>query len=134
MILCSGCFDGFHAGHVAYLRQVAKVASDRGEPWAIAVASDDYVRKAKRRAPRWTYDERVSVLLSLRLSPEPQIVAHGKDGAAEAITVMRPSRFLKGSDWKDRMPEKDVAACRAVGAEISFTSVYGAHSSDRWTT
>lgn len=128
MILASGCFDGLHAGHVAYIEEAARLC-DTGEQLAVAVASDDYIHLMKGHAPKWAIDARMAVILSL--SAVDVVVAHGLSGAADAIHVVRPRVFVKGIDWEGKLPVDVQNACDEVGCEIVFVdSGITLHTSD----
>lgn len=128
MILCSGVFDGLHAGHVAYLN-AAKTLTYPGEAFAVAVASDAYVQWHKQRTPIWTLRDRIAVVFALALVD--RVMAHGDDGAADAIRASRPRIFVKGKDWEGRLPNAVVLACHDVGCAIAFVeSGVSQHTSD----
>lgn len=118
MILCSGCFDGLHAGHVAYLRGAAALTEPRESLW-VAVACDDYIRLHKGREPHWPAESRASVLKALMFVTDT--VSHGPDGAAHIIRWLRPRMFVKGDDWRLMgLPEDVIAACVEVGCTMAF--------------
>ncbi len=118
MVLCSGCFDGLHAGHVTYLEAAGELCGEH-ELLVVAVASDQYVKKHKGRSPKWTYNERAAVVSALTCVH--LIVAHDDQGAAEAIRVLRPRLFVKGGDWRSKgIPDEDQIACVEVGASLVF--------------
>ena len=118
MVLAAGCFDGLHAGHVTYL-DAAKGLCQDAEPLVVAVASDGYVKQAKKRSPAYTHEDRVLVVAALTCVDV--VVTHSERGAAEAIRVLRPRLFVKGADWRLKgLPDDDQIACVEVGASIVF--------------
>jgi cytidyltransferase-like protein len=125
MILCSGCFDGLHAGHVAYL----EAARREGHVLVVAVASDDYIRRVKRREPTHALAERLRVVRALRIVDA--VLPHGVAGAADVIRQQRPAVFVKGQDWKRNGLAPDVIdACIDVGCRIEYVdSGYQVHTS-----
>ena len=128
MILCSGVFDGLHAGHVAYLRAAYGLGQGR-EPVVVALANDQYVRQVKQRVPRWTVDQRAMVLFELRTVA--RIVYHGPKGAVTAIQHLRPRVFVKGKDWEGLLSPEIHEACEACGCQIVYVdSGVTGHSSD----
>ena len=116
MILCSGVFDGLHAGHVAYLREAAKRLD--GDALVVAVAPDDYVRRHKGREPRWPLSDRLLTVDALGLVD--RVIAHGVDGVEDVILAYRPRLFVKAEDWKDRLTDAVLGACFASGTSILF--------------
>lgn len=113
MILCSGCFDGLHAGHVAYLR--AAYALGRGrEELVVVVADDEYIRRVKEREPVWSLYDRMRVIEELRCVSTTCV--HGPEGAYYAIHQLKPRVFVKGKDWADKPWLID--ACASANCEL----------------
>jgi glycerol-3-phosphate cytidylyltransferase-like family protein len=48
-------------------------------------------------------------------------VVQSENGWASVLQY-RPQVFAKGEDWRGRMPQATLDACKEVGAEIVFTS------------
>ena len=119
MILCSGVFDGLHAGHVAYLT-AAMQFKQPGEALVVAVAPDDYVRRTRLREPSWSLADRMLPLEAVR--GVDGVLAHGVDGAADAITALEPRLFVKGPDWRASggVPGDVQDACYLTGALVMF--------------
>lgn len=119
-VLVDGAFDPLHAGHVAYL-QCARWAKQA--PILCAVASDDDIR-AKGREPLLPQSSRASVLDAICDA------VYVKDRPTEqVIDQMRPRAYVKGMDWRDRLPVEQVEACRRVGAEVVFIDAGNGDSS-----
>ena len=125
MILASGCFDGLHAGHVRYL-QAVKDATD--QKVVVAVAPDAYIRETKHREPYWTQDERCYVVSRLPMVCDvlPQIQA----SVATLISTYAVTVFAKGMDWRDRLPEDVLEACRRKRVALLFVDTPGKHTSE----
>lgn len=126
MVLCSGAFDGLHAGHVRYLAAARRLAGPE-EPVRVAVAPDAYIQTHKCRNPHWNQADRWRTVQAVRgveafAQPEPSV--------AETIRHEAPRLFVKGVDWAGRLPSDVVAACREVGAVIVFVDTDGVHTSD----
>ena len=116
MILCSGCFDGLHAGHVAYLTVAADLR--HWEELFVAVAPDSYIRRTKGHQPRWGQLNRCNLVMAVKgvneAWPDPS------QTPAEVIREKKPRIFLKGSEWAGRLPADVVAACQEVGCQILY--------------
>lgn len=109
-VLVSGCFDLFHAGHVAFFRE----ASTYGDLY-VSVGSDENIRLLKGKAPMFSQEERVFIVKSIR-SVTDAFVASGSgllDFEPE-LKRIRPDRFVVNRDG--HTPEKD-ALCRGYGVE-----------------
>ena len=126
MVLCSGCFDGLHAGHVRYLQ--AAHALSRTEALCVAIAPDDYIHHWKRRPPFWDQQARAATVLALGVVD--RVICQTADTPASLIRAHRPRYFVKGPDWKHRLPEDVIEACRDVGCRIVFTETPGTHTSE----
>ena len=127
MILCSGCFDGLHAGHVAYLE-----AADRfrlpDERLMVAVAPDSYIRTQKGREPFWPQLERGYAVEAIDYVDA--VVLHDAPSVAEVIRLYRPRVFVKGSDWTETTLPLDVQeACVTAGCAVEFVYTPGKHTS-----
>lgn len=125
MVLCSGAFDGLHAGHVRYLAAAKKLAQP-DEPVEVAIAPDDYVVTKTDKKPRWSQSDRWRTVLELKgLNPLPQPEA----SVADTIKRSQPRVFVKGIDWAGKLPADVVTACREVGALIVYVDTDGTHAS-----
>ena len=93
-VFVSGCFDLFHAGHAAFLRE----ASSYGKLY-VAVGSDKNVQLLKGKAPYFSQAERCFIINSLRYVEEA-FVASGTgllDFAPDAERL-KPDIFVVNSD------------------------------------
>jgi cytidyltransferase-like protein len=129
MILCSGVFDGLHAGHVAYLQRAAGWLLE-GERLIVAVAPDDYIRRWKSREPRWITEDRLQTVLALDMVDEA--VVHNEQGVANVIEIMQPRLFIKGADWTSCLEDDVKASCIAHGVMVVFVPLHGTHGSEVW--
>jgi len=129
VILCSGCFDGLHAGHVAYLR-LAERLTEPDERLIVAVACDAYIERHKGRTPIWRYIERADTVSELRCVDH--VWMHGATGAAGVIRRLRPRLFVKGDDWRILgLPDDVLRACLEVGCSPAFVKTpITSHTSD----
>lgn len=127
MILASGCFDGLHSGHVAYL-EAAKALCGADEVLVCAVAPDSYIRKAKQRNPFWPQKDRLVTVRAL--SAVDAAISQSSTSVAPLIRAYRPRLFVKGPDWEGRLPEEVQMACQHVGTEIGYVQTPGKHVSE----
>lgn len=112
IVLANGCFDLLHAGHVAHL----KAARAMGDMLIVSLTVDEHVNKGSGR-PIYVWEDRAAILRELRCvdAVEPSSCS------VEAILRLKPSIFAKGIDYHGCLPQADIDACAAVGAEIRFT-------------
>jgi cytidyltransferase-like protein len=127
VILCSGAFDGIHAGHVRYL-SAAWALLELDEKLVVSVAPDEYIRQAKAREPYWSYSERVEVVLELR---DVDYVTHDREMTpASVIRTEKPRLFVKGADWRGKLPADVMNACAEAGTQIVYVDTPGRHTSE----
>ena len=124
MILCSGCFDGLHAGHVAYL-EAGKALCEQDELLVVAVAPDAYIEASKGRQPFWSQTDRVRTVNALGCVDAA--VAQDTPSVAPLIYDKLPRIFVKGPDWVGRLPEDVQRTCEKVGCAMAFVDTPGRH-------
>lgn len=61
-VLVGGCFDLLHLGHIKFL----KAAKKEGDILIIALESDKFIRKKKKREPFHSQQQRAEILVSLK--------------------------------------------------------------------
>lgn len=112
-VLVGGCFDLFHYGHYSFLQK----AKEAGNYLIVAVESDDFIRRDKKRQPIHTQLQRAEILAGLNLvdlviilplfssdndyssfveSIRPKIIAMTK-GDPQAINKKRQARLVGGT-------------------------------------
>lgn len=115
-VLCHGCFDVIHAGHLAHLH----AAKQLGDRLIVSVTTDRFVNKGPGR-PHFPHAVRAEMLRALRIVDE--VVLSDNATAIEVIQALRPDVYVKGSDYANG--EHDIAAERAAveayGGRIAFT-------------
>ena len=126
MILCSGAFDGLHAGHVRYLQAARRL--DTAQTLRVAVSTDGYIRTAKGREPYWPQVDRAATVCALACVDE--VVLQEDDSIAPTIRALRPAIFVKGPDWRGVLPVEVRQACADVGTSIEIVSTAGRHTSE----
>jgi cytidyltransferase-like protein len=110
--LVDGAFDPLHAGHIEYFRQARAI-------WPTLlcnVASDDYVRtKHPILLPQ---AQRVVVVDALRDITYTH--AHDAHTTEDVLEQLRPLAYIKGMDWRGRLPERQVEICRQYEIRLLF--------------
>jgi len=113
IILCNGCFDAFHIGHLLYLEAAKKL----GDRLVVSVTRNRSVNKGPDRP---TYDEkdRLKLIKGLRCVDEALLV----DDPLEAFQKVKPDIFVKGQDYRGNIRYIDQAYCEKHGIEIVLTN------------
>lgn len=109
--MIDGGFDPLHAGHVEYMRAAAGL----GAPVLCNVSSDEWV--ARKHAPLLEQEERVKVIDAIRYVD----YTHASSVSTVAVLrALRPRFYIKGADWRGRVPDDEVAACEELEIELVF--------------
>lgn len=113
IVLCNGCFDPLHGGHILHFKAARKF----GTRLVVSVTENKFVNKGKSRP---VFDElvRMKMVSELRCVDEVILVR----SSLEALDLIRPDVFVKGIEYKDKMLQKDIDYCEKHGIEIRFTS------------
>jgi len=109
--MVDGGFDPIHDGHVAYFA----AAAEFGLPVLCNLAPDSWIRP--KHPPLLTQEQRARVIDAFR------DVAYTHLAEAATVDVLRlvqPRYYVKGADWRGRLPAEELEACRDGGGEVVF--------------
>jgi cytidyltransferase-like protein len=109
--MVDGGFDPLHPGHVEYFR----AAGELGVEVLCNVSSDAYV--SRKHAPLLRDSERVKLIDAIRYV---DYVHLSRTTTNEVLALLRPRYYVKGSDWRDRLPAEEVGTCERFGIEIVY--------------
>jgi cytidyltransferase-like protein len=113
-VMVAGGFDPLHEGHVAYFQ----AAADLGLPVVCSVDPDDYV--ARKHRVLLERSRRLALIDALK----PIAYVYASPGATvDALRVLKPKIFVKGSDWRGRLPAEEVAVCEELGIEVRYVDL-----------
>jgi bifunctional ADP-heptose synthase (sugar kinase/adenylyltransferase) len=119
--MVSGGFDPLHAGHIGYFRAAAQL----GVPQLCNVSSDEWV--ARKHPALLTQAERVAVIDAIRFVD----YTHAEETTTEDVLErLRPRFFVKGADWRDRLPDNERVVCGRHGIELVFLDTVFDSSTD----
>lgn len=110
VVLACGCFDLLHYGHVAHL----KAARQLGDHLIVALTADEAINKGPGR-PVFNWARRAEMLAELRCVD--RVIR--STSAAEAIIAIKPEIYVKGAEYRGRLPEQ--ATVEAYGGQVIFT-------------
>ena len=125
--MVDGGFDPLHPGHVAYFREAAAL----GVPVLCNVSSDAYV--AQKHPPFLTQEERGAIIDAIR---HVDYVHLSQTSTEDVLRALRPRYYVKGADWRDRLPGEQVEICARAGTEIVYLdTVIGSSTAivERWS-
>lgn len=119
--MVSGGFDPLHHGHVDHFDQAARL----GAPLLCNVTGDRYV--SQKHPPLLSQEQRAHVIDHLR----PIAYTHLADlPTHDVLELAQPRYFVKGLDWRGRLPEEEVRACERAGVEIVYLESVVASSTE----
>ena len=122
IVLCNGCFDTLHVGHVRYLQG----ARDQGDILIAAINADDSVRVLKGK-DRPILDEQARAQLVAALRCVDYVILFGEANVERLLEEIRPDVHAKGTDYtEDTVPERATAA--RMGIRVAIVGDPKAHS------
>lgn len=109
--MVDGGFDPLHRGHIEYFRAAAQL----GVPLLCNLSSDAYVRTKHRVfLPE---EQRAAIVDAIRYIDYTHVNPYDTE---TVLRELRPRYYIKGEDWRDRLPPAQVDICRAHGIEIVY--------------
>ncbi|MGH7871307.1 MAG: PfkB family carbohydrate kinase [Candidatus Binatia bacterium] len=120
IVHCHGIFDLVHPGHIRHLG----AAKQKGEVLIVTVTPDAYVNKGPGRP---VFNQRLRVETLAALEYVDFAAVNEWPTAVEAIQLLRPDVYVKGSDYVQREDDitgkiyEEEKAILAVGGQIHFT-------------
>lgn len=111
-VLCCGCFDIFHVGHLRHLEAARRL----GDVLWVALTSDRFVSKGPGR-PVFAWEQRAAVLMGLRIVDG--VFMSDAARPDELIRRLAPEIYVKGREYEGRLPEQ--ALVESLGGRVVFT-------------
>jgi len=112
VVLCNGCFDVIHYGHLAHLVAARKL----GDRLVVALTADEFVNKGPGR-PVFKEEQRAEMLRALRCVD--QVVIYREPIPYGVIRQVRPNIYAKGKEYEGRLPEQKLV--EELGGRVVFT-------------
>jgi cytidyltransferase-like protein len=109
--MVDGGFDPLHRGHIEYFRAAAGL----GVPLLCNVSSDAYV--STKHPVFLPEDQRAAIVDAIRYIDYTHLSAVDTE---TVLTELRPSHYIKGADWRGRLPAAQIEICAAHGIEIVY--------------
>ena len=109
--MVDGGFDPLHPGHVAYFREAAGL----GAPVLCNISSDAWV--GAKHPVLLKQDERAEIIDAIRWI---EYVHLSQTTTEDVLRALRPRFYVKGADWRDRLPAEQVEICAQAGTEIVY--------------
>jgi len=119
IVLCHGCFDLMHPGHIKYFQAAKKM----GDILVVTVTPDIYVDKGPGRP---VFNENIRVESIAALECVDYVAINMWPTAEETLKLLRPHIYVKGQEFqnledKTGKIQKENKIVEEIGAEIRFT-------------
>ncbi|SCA63547.1 Uncharacterized protein SCG7109_AR_00170 [Chlamydiales bacterium SCGC AG-110-M15] len=118
IVLCHGCFDLVHYGHLKHF----EAAKSQGDLLVVTVTPDCYIAKGPDR-PFFTLEQRCEYLSALSMID--YVAANDSPSSADAIRLLSPDVYIKGVEYKfmpnDEKLKQEIDAVESVGGHIHYT-------------
>lgn len=120
IVLCHGCFDLLHIGHIRHFRS----AKSHGDILVVSVTPDCCVDKGPNR-PAFPENLRVEAIASL--DEVDYVFINEWPTAENTLRLLRPDFYAKGSEFKEEKADytgkidRELAVLKEIGSQIIFT-------------
>ncbi|QPJ65293.1 MAG: adenylyltransferase/cytidyltransferase family protein [Candidatus Nitrohelix vancouverensis] len=119
IVLCHGCFDLMHPGHIKYFQS----AKTMGDILVVTVTPDGFVDKGPGRP---VFNQRLRMDSIAALECVDYVALNQWATAEETIRLLKPAIYVKGQEFekledKTGKIQKEAEVLKEIGAEIRFT-------------
>lgn len=117
VILCHGCFDIVHPGHIRHL----SYAKSKADILVASVTADRRITKGIYR-PHVPQQIRAESLAALEMVD--YVIIDDHDTSFEVITTLKPDYFAKGFEYSDQhhdVTKDEISIVESYGGEMIFT-------------
>ncbi|MBU1121406.1 MAG: adenylyltransferase/cytidyltransferase family protein [Candidatus Omnitrophica bacterium] len=119
VVLCHGCFDLMHPGHIKYFQAAKKM----GDVLVVTISPDQYVDKGQGR-PVFNQNLRAESIAALECVDYVSI--NQWPTAEETLRTLIPDMYVKGQEFqnledKTGKLQKEYKVMKDLGIEIGFT-------------
>lgn len=110
--MVDGGFDPLHKGHIEYFRTAAETL---GVPLLCNVASDAYL--VTKHPPFLPERQRLAIVDAIRYIDLTHL---NRTTTADVLRRLRPLYYVKGADWRGKLPPEQVEVARELDIEIVY--------------
>lgn len=119
VVLCHGCFDLMHPGHIKYFQ----AARNMGDILVVTLTPDIYIDKGPGR-PVFNQDLRAESIAALECVD--YVAVNKWPTAEETLRLLRPDIYVKGQEFenledKTGKIQREYEVLKEIGAEMRFT-------------
>lgn len=117
VVLCHGTFDLMHTGHIRYLQRARK----EGEVLLVTVTADEFVNKGPGRP---VFDEQLRAENLAALECVHYVAVNHAATAVELLEKIRPSLYVKGSEYRDHAGDVTGNIAREISAVKNMAALF----------
>lgn len=119
IVLCHGCFDLMHPGHIKYFQASKKM----GDILVVTVSPDIYVDKGDGRP---VYNQTLRAESIAALECVDYVAINKWPTAVETLRLLRPHIYVKGQEFENKDDktgklQQEQAVLVEIGAEMRYT-------------
>jgi len=117
IVLCHGCFDPLHAGHIDYFRQSKAL----GDILVVSITADKYVSRQKGdNRPFMKQDKRLEIMAEV--SCIDYLIINDHDSAEDIIGILQPDIYTKGAmnQLSNPVLDKEIAILEKFGGRVEY--------------
>lgn len=119
VVLCHGCFDLMHPGHIKYFQAAKKM----GDVLAVTITPDRYIDKGPGRP---VFNENLRAESIAALECVDYVAVNKWPTAEETLRLLRPNIYVKGQEFqnledKTGKIQREYKIIQEIGAELRFT-------------
>jgi D-beta-D-heptose 7-phosphate kinase/D-beta-D-heptose 1-phosphate adenosyltransferase len=118
-VAISGAFDPIHIGHIAYIREAAKL----GDRLVVILNSDNFLLRKKGFVFR-PFEDRKEILGSIKGVDEVIASMDDDQTVCKTLELLKPDIFAKGGYRTSSQNIPEAETCRAIGCTV-VTNVGG---------
>lgn len=133
-VLCHGCFDLLHIGHVRHFQAAKKLVEAFIGPTrrrlVVTITPDRFVNKGPGRP---VFPEALRAEMVAAMECVDLVAINEYPTAVEAIKLLKPAVYCKGADTRFNECQAlrdEIAAIASVGGQMVFTEELTYHSSE----
>ncbi len=120
VVLCHGCFDLMHPGHIKYFQAAKRM----GDVLAVTITPDRYIDKGPGRP---VFNENLRAESIAALECVDYVAINKWPTAEETLRLLRPDIYVKGREFqnledKTGKIQKEYKVIQEIGAELRFTN------------
>ena len=120
VVLCHGCFDLMHPGHIKYFQAAKRM----GDVLAVTITPDRYIDKGPGRP---VFNENLRAESIAALECVDYVAINKWPTAEETLRLLRPNIYVKGQEFqnledKTGKIQKEYKVIQEIGAELRFTN------------